>query len=40
MIHTEYFIFNELQTRCCLVWDDNGLCAVIDPAYTSAEGTQ
>ena len=37
MIHTEYFIFNELQTRCCLVWDDNGLCAVIDPAYTSAE---
>lgn len=36
-MHTEHFIFNELQTRCSLVWDDNGFCAVVDPGYKDAE---
>lgn len=37
MIHTEHFIFNALQTRCSLVWDDNGNCAIVDPSYKDAE---
>ena len=37
MIHTEHFIFNALQTRCSLVWDDKGFCAIIDPSYKDAE---
>ena len=38
-MYTEHFIFNELQTRCCLVWDDKGNCAIIDPGYKDAERT-
>lgn len=33
MIHTHFFIFNAFQQRCCLVWDDNGECAIIDPGF-------
>jgi glyoxylase-like metal-dependent hydrolase (beta-lactamase superfamily II) len=36
-MHTEHFIFNELQTRCSLVWDDKGFCAIVDPGYKDAE---
>ena len=38
MIHTEYFTFNAFQTRCSVIWDDEGFCAVADPGFeTSAE---
>lgn len=37
MIHIQNFIFNGLQTNCSLVWDDKGLCAVVDPGYIDAE---
>ena len=37
MIHVEYFTVNSFQTRCSLVWDDNGNCAIIDPGYEDAE---
>ena len=40
MIHTRHFIFNELQTNCTIVWDDNGQCAIIDPGYIDAEREQ
>lgn len=40
MIHTEHFTFNPLQTRCSLVWDDNGYCAIVDPSYKDAERQQ
>lgn len=36
-MYTEYFIFNELQTRCCLAWDGKGNCAIVDPGYKDAE---
>ena len=38
MIHIEYFTFNAFQERCCIVWDEGGNCAIIDPGfYTTAE---
>lgn len=38
MIHTEYFIFNAFQTRCSVIWDEAGHCAIADPGFeTSAE---
>lgn len=37
MVHVEYFTVNCFQTRCSLVWDDNGNCAIIDPGYEDAE---
>ena len=38
MIHTEYFTFNAFQTRCSVIWDDEGFCAIADPGFeTSAE---
>lgn len=38
MIHTEYFIFNAFQTRCSVIWDEEGHCAIADPGFeTSAE---
>ena len=37
MIHIQHFSFNALQTNCAVVWDDKGLCAVIDPCYTESE---
>lgn len=35
MIHSEYFTFNAFQTRCSVVWDDKGFCAVADPGFES-----
>lgn len=35
MIRTEHFIFNALQTRCSVVWDEDGNCAFTDPCFTS-----
>jgi glyoxylase-like metal-dependent hydrolase (beta-lactamase superfamily II) len=40
MIHIEHFTFNAFQTRCCLVWDDTRLCAIIDPGCASEEEIQ
>lgn len=37
MIHTHFFIFNAFQQRCCLVWDDNGECAIIDPGFYDSQ---
>ena len=38
MIHTEYFTFNAFQTRCSVIWDNEGHCAIADPGFeTSAE---
>lgn len=38
MIHFEDFTFNSFQTRCTLVWDEDGNCAFVDPGCaTSAE---
>ena len=36
-MYTTHFIFNELETRCSLIWDDKGNCAIIDPGYKDAE---
>ena len=33
MIHYEQFIFNALQTRCTVIWDEKGSCAIFDPGY-------
>lgn len=35
MIHIEEFTFNAFQTRCCVLWDDAGFCAFIDPGCAS-----
>ena len=41
MIHIEDFTFNAFQTRCCVVWDENGSCAFVDPGCsTPAELSQ
>ena len=37
MIHIEHFTFNAFQTRCCVVWDDNGYCAFVDPGCSSTQ---
>jgi glyoxylase-like metal-dependent hydrolase (beta-lactamase superfamily II) len=37
MIHTEYFTFNAFQTRCSVIWDDEGFCAVADPGFESPQ---
>lgn len=39
MIHIEQFIFNSFQTRCSIVWDESGECAITDPGMTAAEET-
>ncbi len=36
MIHIEHFTFNSFQTRCCIVWDEDGNCAFVDPGCSSA----
>ena len=41
MIHIEHFTFNPFQERCCIAWDEDGFCAIIDPGcYDSAEISQ
>ena len=37
MVHIEQFIFNPFQENCSIVWDDDALCAVVDPGYIDAE---
>ena len=37
MIHIEHFTFNLFQERCCVVWDNEGCCAIIDPGCYDAE---
>ena len=37
MIHTEYFTFNAFQTRCSVIWDDEGFCAIADPGFETSE---
>jgi len=36
MIHIEDFTFNSFQTRCAMVWDEDGNCAFIDPGCATA----
>ena len=35
MIHFEDFTFNSFLTRCSVVWDEEGNCAIIDPGCSS-----
>ena len=37
MVHIEQFIFNPFQENCSIVWDNDALCAVVDPGYIDAE---
>lgn len=37
MIHIEHFTFNAFQTRCCVVWDETGKCAIVDPGCATEE---
>ena len=38
MIHIEHFTFNPFQERCCVVSDEAGFCAFVDPGcYDLAE---
>ena len=38
MINIEFFTFNSFQTRCSVIWDEDGNCAVTDPGFeTEAE---
>ena len=34
MIHIKEFSFNTFQTRCCVVWDEDGICAFVDPGFS------
>lgn len=36
-MHIEQFTFNALQTRCSVVWDEDGFCAFIDPGCASGK---
>ena len=36
MIHIKDFSFNSFQTRCSLIWDNDGNCAFIDPGCASS----
>ena len=37
MINIEHFTFNSFQTRCCIVWDEAGICAFVDPGAAEAK---
>lgn len=37
MIYFHQFIFNPFQETCCVVWDENGFCAFVDPGYEASE---
>ena len=34
-MHIQQFTFNAFRTRCCVVWDEAGHCAFIDPGCAS-----
>ncbi len=36
MIQIEQFTFNSFQERCCVLWDESGHCAFVDPGCSSA----
>lgn len=36
-MHIEQFTFNAFQTRCCVVWDNDGFCSIIDPGCSSPD---
>lgn len=36
MIHIKEFSFNTFQTRCCVVWDEDRICAFVDPGFSDA----
>lgn len=37
MIKIEHFIFNAFQTRCCVVWAEDGKCAFVDPGCSTEQ---
>ena len=37
MLNIEHFTFNPFQTRCSIVWDQTGTCAIVDPGAFGAE---
>ncbi len=39
MLNIEHFTFNPFQTRCSIVWDETGACAIVDPGAYEAEET-
>ena len=39
MLNIEHFTFNPFQTRCSIVWDETGACAIVDPGAYGAEET-
>lgn len=39
MLHIEQLVYNSFQVNTYLVWDDQGRCMVIDPAFPPGEET-
>ena len=39
MIHIEHFTFNSFQTNCFLIWDEDGICTIVDPGCASEAET-
>lgn len=37
MIHIQHFLFNPFQEQCSLVWDEAGICAIVDPGCQGPE---
>lgn len=37
MIKIKDFSFNLFEARCCVIWDDNGRCAIVDPGCQSED---
>ena len=35
MIHIEHFTFNAFQERSLVVWDNDGVCAFVDPGFSN-----
>ena len=40
MLHIEQLVFNSFQVNTYLVWNDDGKCMVVDPAFHSGEETE
>ena len=36
VIHIQDFTFNSFQTRCSVIWDETGSCAIVDPGFSNA----
>lgn len=39
MIHIEHFTLNSFQTNCFLIWDEDGICTIVDPGCASEAET-